>query len=136
MGPIKYGGDVICGSDRSFFLCCLVIANAASLGVSGRQIPEEGFKVEVVNEGRCEVPFSDDGMKLLPLPARYSAMVHCTFWALVSGSCYHIIESGRELSEHRWRLRGGGVPSGVGGHKRVRKSGSTGSGWMSSYPSC
>lgn len=35
-------------------------------------------------------------------------MVHCTFWALVSGSCYQIIESDRELSEHRWRLTGGG----------------------------
>lgn len=25
-------GNVICGSDRSFFLCCLVIADAASFG--------------------------------------------------------------------------------------------------------
>lgn len=34
-------GDVICGSDRSFFLRRLVIAGAASLGTAARWVREE-----------------------------------------------------------------------------------------------
>lgn len=93
-------GNVICGSDRSFFLCCLVIADAASLGLRERQIREGCFKVDVVIGSGSRVLFMcdcvcvcvctrsiiyNDGMKLLSLLARYYEALHLK--ALVSGSC-------------------------------------------------
>lgn len=117
-------GNVICGSDRSFFLCCLVIANAASLRMWVREI-REVLQRGWGQKGRCVC--TDEWLCILCARSSLSRCYETSpelLWCIApSGASWveaaNIIGSGRALAEHRWRLREGGAGSLVGGQERV-----------------